>query len=337
MTRTGGLLVDSMVSAEVVLADGSVVRCDEDTEPALFWACRGGGGGNFGIATEFTFRTHPTPELSTFGLTFAWADATEALEAWQRSIPTAPAALAESTFRAVKTPPASGTGPDQLRATTGGIFYGSQADLRDLLAPLLAVGPLTTTVQTVPFAQAWKPDGCTVQPGGGVTCDTTLYPNYQRSDFAREPLSRAAIETMLGWIERWPGGAGAHEGGVQIEAIGPRSAVNRIPARATAFVHRDALSHIVYLNFWGAQDPPSVARANIAWARGIYAAMRPHVSGYSYQNYIDRGLEDWEHAYYGVNYPRLQRIKARYDPDGRFRFAQGIRPARQPAGRSPEW
>jgi FAD/FMN-containing dehydrogenase len=149
------------------------------------------------------------------------------------------------------------------------------------------------------------------------------YPNYQRSDFVGDPLPATAIATLLGEVARWPGGPGAQEGGVQIEALGA-CAVNRVAPGATAFVHRDSLCHIVYLNFWGPADRPAVAAANVGWAREIYAAMRPYVSGYAYQNYIDAGLADWRHAYYGANYGRLQQIKARYDPRGVFRFAQGI-------------
>ena len=128
-------------------------------------------------------------------------------------------------------------------------------------------------------------------------------------------MPAAAIATLLAEIERRPGGPGATEGGVRIEAL-RHCAVNRVAADATAFVQRDSLCHIVSLDFSGPADPPAVAAANIAWAREIYAAMRPYVSGHAYQNYIDAELVDWRHAYYGANCPRLQRIKARYDPAG---------------------
>jgi FAD/FMN-containing dehydrogenase len=213
-----------------------------------------------------------------------------------------------------------------LSATASGQFYGSEAELRTILGPLLGLGPRRASIATVPYAVAALPDGCRAAAAGAVNCNVARYPNYQRSDFVSDPLPAAAIRTLLAEIERWPGGLGAHEGGVQIEALGD-CAVNRVAPEATAFVHRDALCHIVYLSFWGPGDPPAVAAANVAWAREIHAAMRPYVSGYAYQNYIDAELADWQHAYYGANYPRLQRIKARYDPHSVFRFAQGITPA----------
>lgn len=115
---------------------------------------------------------------------------------------------------------------------------------------------------------------------------------------------------------------------MQIEALGRHSAANAVSPSATAFVHRRSLHHMVYLNFWGSGDGPHVARANVRWVRDFYAAMRPHASGFAYQNYIDRELPSWRTAYYGRNWDRLRRIKRSYDPDWVFRFAQGIEPAR---------
>jgi FAD/FMN-containing dehydrogenase len=324
LMRKAGLLADSLLALNVVLADGSVVRATPTSAADLFWASQGGGGGNFGIVSEFTFAVQPTSPVTTFGLSFDWSLAADALDAWQRTVPQLPGAVSYSTFRATRTPATGGA--YKLSATVGGHFYGDEATLRGMLAPLLALNPLRTTINALPFVVAALPDGCTRATTGLVSCAAPEYPNYQRSDFVDAPLPTAGIQTLLGQIERWPGGPGADEGGVQIEALGD-CAVNRVGARATAFVHRDSLFHIVYLNFWGPADTPAVAGANVAWAKEIYAAMRPYVSGYAYQNYIDAGLSDWGHAYYGVNYPRLQQVKARYDPHDLFRFAQGITPA----------
>ena len=101
-------------------------------------------------------------------------------------------------------------------------------------------------------------------------------------------------------------------------------AIRRVRPHETAFVHRDARFFIAYQTTWSS---PADDRANFDWCESIYAAMRPYVSGYAYQNYIDSELPDWAHAYYGANYPRLQRVKARYDPRGLFRFAQRSRHA----------
>jgi FAD/FMN-containing dehydrogenase len=318
LMRHAGLLCDSLEAVDLVLADGRRVRASARSAPDLFWACRGGGGGNFGVATEFTFRTLAAAPLTTFSLGFAWAGAGAALDVWQRTVPPATDRLADSRFRALKSLGPGGT--SRLTATVSGQFLGGEAELRGILAPLLALGPERTTIHTVPYATAALPDACTTTASGTLSCAVVHEPNYQRSDFVRDPLPRAGIATLLAEVERWPGGPTAREGGVQLEALGD-CAVNRVAAEATAFVHRDSLLHIVYLNFWAAADAPGPF---IAWAREIYAAMRPFVSGHAYQNYIDSGLTDWRHAYYGTNYPRLQRVKARYDPHGVFRFAQGI-------------
>jgi FAD/FMN-containing dehydrogenase len=318
MMRHAGLLCDSLVAVDLVLPGGRRLRVSPGSAPDLFWACQGGGGGNFGVASELTFRVQPVAPVTTFSLAFAWAGAAAALDTWQRTLPDAPDRLADARFRAIKS---GATG--QLTATASGVLFGGEAELRSILAPLLALGPGRTTIRTVPYAEAGRPDGCTLAAGGGLRCAVAHFPNYQRSDFVRNPLPAAAIATLLSGVERWPGGAGAQEGGVQLEALGD-CAVNRVAADATAFVHRDSLFHIVYLNFWGPADRAAVAAANVAWVRDLYAAMRPFVSGYAYLNYIDSGLADWRHAYYGANYPRLQRVKTRYDPGGVLRFAQGI-------------
>jgi FAD/FMN-containing dehydrogenase len=96
-----------------------------------------------------------------------------------------------------------------------------------------------------------------------------------------------------------------------------------VPPAATAFVHRNALGSGQYLTYWN--RPADAARA-LTWLRGFHTAMRPYVSGFAYQNYIDRDLSSWRHAYYGANYNRLRNVKTQVDPHWLFRFRQGIEP-----------
>ena len=316
LMRRHGITADNLRAATVVLADGRVVRCARDRRPDLFWALRGGGAG-FGIVTELRFDVHRPPDPIAFSLTFPWARAAAALDAWQRTLPRAGSSLSYGRFRALCLP------DGRLTASASGHWYGSPEGLRELLAPLVAAGPSRDSRRRRALADAALPDGARRSADGRVTATVQRFPNYQRSDFFAAELPRGAIAALLAQVEAWPGrGGGGHEGGVQLDALG--AAVNRPDAAATAFVHRDELYHCAYLSFWGAGDPPSQARDCAAWVRRIHAAMRPYASGAAYQNYIDPELAGWEAAYFGSNLDRLRAVKRRYDPGGRLSFAQGV-------------
>jgi hypothetical protein len=150
-----------------------------------------------------------------------------------------------------------------------------------------------------------------------------------RSDFIATPLTGAGIGEVLAAIEARRGRK-LYGGSVLFDAYG--GAINRVGATQTAFAHRDTLACLQYVAPWAIGSPSGVVRANQAWLNDLYAAMRPHVSGYAYQNYIDPALADWQHAYYGVNLDRLINVKTKYDPTDLFRFAQSIPVAAEPTG-----
>ncbi|MGH2510628.1 MAG: BBE domain-containing protein, partial [Ktedonobacteraceae bacterium] len=143
-----------------------------------------------------------------------------------------------------------------------------------------------------------------------------------KSDYVNRALPLSAINSLVDAINQRQSSATLNGGGIGIDAFG--GAINRIAADATAFVHRSALFSIQYTASWNATDPASVASANHQWLNNTWQTMRPYVSGEAYQNYIDPDLTDWQQAYYGANLPRLQHVKAIYDPDNVFRFAQSI-------------
>ena len=316
-SRAFGTTSDNVLSLGIVTADGRHLICSKTENPGLFWACRGGGGGNFGIVTHFVFRTHPVGPVSYFFASWPWSQAGEVVRAWQAFAPHAPDGL--FSICALQTEPA---GP---RIASFGQYLGAETTLRWLLAPLTSVAGVRLTTGTSSYLDAqlrWA--GCLGKTPGqchlvGETPDGTLSRASfaAKSDYVDAPLSGVALATARRFLERAQG-AGFGSASLLLDSYG--GAINRVAPDATAFVHRKALCSAQYLAYWR----PGREGQAADWLRGFHAAMRPYVSGFAYQNYIDRELTSWRHAYYGANYPRLRAVKTAVDPDRLFRFLQAI-------------
>jgi hypothetical protein len=317
--RRFGLTCDNLVEAAVVTAAGRALVCNAHQDADLYWALRGGGGGNFGIVTRLVLHTHPVSQVATYTLEWPWSDARRVVQAWQTFAPHAP----DGFFSVCNLNCAGGGSP---RITSAGQFFGTPQQLKTLINPLASTGsPTRVAVNSHTYMEAvriWAGCSGTVAqchlPPQGTLGRSTF---KGRSDYANKPLSAYGIDTLVRGIEsRAAGGSGS--GIVLLDSSG--GAINRVPKGATAFVHRDALFSLQYLAYWGAADPPAVGAANLRFLRNLYAAMRPYVSGFAYQNYIDPELPHWLRAYYGSNLQRLVAVKRRYDPGNVFQFRQSI-------------
>jgi FAD binding domain/Berberine and berberine like len=327
VARKYGLSCDALTAVELVTPDGHLVRATENTEADLFWAHRGGGGGNFGVVTALEFRTHATPSITHFLVRWDWSHAHDVVTAWQEWLPTTPNELWSSLHI-----DGAGSSSDTPHVYASGVFVGSSAALNPLLNALqsAAKAPMTTRyVQEDGYLPTmFVEGGCAslttlachradTNPGGKLGREA----NAARSDFLAGPLSPAGVDVLLNGIEGRRG-LGLPGGSVLFDAYG--GAINSIAPSDTAFVHRDKLACLQYVAPWSVTAPARTVAANQAWLDGVYTMMRPYVSGFAYLNYIDAKLPDWQHAYYGANLARLVSIKAAADPTDLLRFAQGL-------------
>jgi FAD/FMN-containing dehydrogenase len=328
--RAFGLTSDALESVQIVTADGTVRSCSASSHSDLFWACRGGGGGNFGIATAFTFRTRRLSRLVLFFLSWPWSQAARVVEGWQSWAPYQPDELWSNLHMS-----AAPHGPAPV-IQVGGTYLGSvhacQALLRRLYARVgtAATGqPFESSYQAAMMLEA----GCRTLsvsechlPSQTPNGKLVRVPSYAKSDFFTRKIPPAGIRALVAGIERMRGvrGAAGGVGAIAFDAFG--GALNRPAPSSTAFVHRDSLFLAQYSTSWNEGGSAAGVARQHAWLRSYYTSMRPWASGQCYQNYVDPDLANWRRAYYGANYPRLARIKKTYDPHQVFRFPQGITP-----------
>ena len=311
LTRRFGLTIDSLLGADVVLADGSTVHASADEHPELFWALRGGGG-NFGVVTSFEFRTHPIGTAVMAGPTF-WPieQLPDAMRFYREFTPSAPRAV--NGFFATMTVPPADMFPAELHlrkvAAVMWCVVGSEEEATRLLAPVHDVGtPLLHHVGPVPH------------PALQSLFDA-LYPKglqyYWRADFVNE-LSDELIDQHLTWGQKLPTMLSA----MHLYPID--GAAHDVANTDTAFSYRDARYAEVIL---GVDPDPANADAIRDWTVGYWEATHPYSAGGAYVNFMMDEGQQRVHATYRDNYDRLARIKTQYDPDNIFHVNQNIHPA----------
>jgi FAD/FMN-containing dehydrogenase len=304
--RKHGLTCDRLVAAQVVLADGRVVDCDEQRHPDLFWALRGAGAGQFGVVTSLVFETVPAPAATTFHLTWPAGDAAAVIEAWQHWAPEAPDEL-DANLRLA--------GDDTPVVHLFGAMLGQESDAVALLDGFVArVGPepASASHRHLPYRAA-------KQSLVGLGAAEEPEPDrprlmFSKSEFFRLPLPTDTIAALVRALTHGRGRDESRE--LNFTPMG--GAYNRVPADATAFAHRDERYLVEHVLVADAGAPA----AGREWVARSWATAHPWGSGRVYPNFPDPDLADWANAYYGANHERLLRVKRAYDPDNLLRFAE---------------
>ncbi len=319
-SRAYGLTCDQVETVQIVTADGTSHQCGPGQDEDLYWACRGGGGGNFGVVTSFGFRAHPIPEAITlFTLEWAWGAAGTVLDAWFRWIPSAP----DELWANCQLYSSGIVGGGIIKVT--GVYIGSVSACSAALSPLTtAVGEATTSRFVGPedyLTATMIEAGCEGEPVAQCA-EPVQSPFATKSSYFGGPLPASAVSEILMALSTLPSSLPGAGGGVVFDGYG--GVINKVGASDTAFVHRSAVSCAQYSVTYP-DAPPSQSQTSAAaeWLDHLQQAFAP-VSQGSYQNYIDPTLTDWQQAYYGSNLPRLQQVKRKYDPDQVFHFAQSI-------------
>ena len=311
VTRKFGLTIDNLVAADVVTADGQMVRASETENPDLFWALRGGGG-NFGVVTAFEFKLHKMgPEVLAGLVVHPFADAEAVLKQYREVVAGAPDELTCWTVMRQAPPlpflPEEWHGKEVLilaMCYCGDLQAGEKAT-----AALRSIGkPIADVVGPNPFAgwqQAFDP---LLTPGAR---------NYWKShDLAK--LADGAIDVLLAAVKSLPGPECevflAHVGGM----------ADRVAPDATAFPQRNA--HFV-MNVHTRWRDAGDDRAFIDWARSLFDKMKPFAAGTAYVNFMPDDEGGRVESAYGGNYKRLASVKKRYDPQNLFRLNQNVKPA----------
>jgi FAD/FMN-containing dehydrogenase len=310
LTRKYGMTIDNLVSVDVITAEGKRIRASENENADLFWAIRGGGG-NFGVVTQFEFQLFPLgPEIVAGLMVFPFDQAKQILTKYRHFVNSAPEEL--NVWAVLRKAPPLPFLPETVHGkevVVLPVFYsGAVAEAEKLIAPLRSFGTaLGAHIGAQPYVQWQKALDPLLRPGAR---------NYWKSHNFTE-LADGALNSIIEFAGKLP----SPQCEIFMGMIA--GAPNRIAADAMAYGHRDAR---FVLNVHGRWDEAKDDQKCIGWAREFFKASAPYASAGAYINFMTAEESDRVAAAYGSNYERLVEIKKRYDPENVFHFNQNIKP-----------
>ena len=306
--RSRGLTSDQLVAAQVVLADGRVVECDEQRHEDLFWALRGAGAEGLGVVTRLTLRTVPEPAATSFHLKWPYELASALIAAWQEWSPRGPDQLAASLLVTL----GGEAGADPVVHLFGSMI-GGETETAALLDEFVSVTGADAASSERAHMRYGSLKNYLAERGPGDQEDADGRP-YMKSEFFREPLPAGAVEALVDLFVRGrrPGEAR------KLDFMPWGGAYNRVPANATAFPHRKELFLLEHSVVLPAGFDAAATEAARAWLSDSWELVHPSGSGGVYGNFPDTDLPDEHRAYWGANLERVRLVKEKYDPERLF-------------------
>ena len=310
LTRKYGMTIDNLISVELITAEGKKLRASETENRDLFWAIRGGGG-NFGVVTQFEFQLFPLgPEIVAGLIVFPFNQAKQILTKYRQFVDSAPEEL--NVWVVLRKAPPLPFLPETVHGkevVVLPIFYcGAVAEAEKLIAPLRGFGTaLGEHIGAQPYSQWQKAFDPLMTLGAR---------NYWKSHNFTE-LADGALNSIVEFAGKLP----SPQCEIFIGLAG--GAPNRIAADSMAYAHRDAR---FVLNVHGRWDEAADDQKCIGWAREFFKASALYASAGAYVNFMTADEGERVAAAYGSNYERLREIKRRHDPENVFRFNQNIKP-----------
>lgn len=313
LLRRAGLACDNLISFEMVNAKGDVIHATADNEfKDLFWACCGGGGGNFGVVTSLVIKIHPAKQVTWFNIGWDWNQPVDqVIAAWQKFFLNGDKRWFSHLDLWAKPFPSEKFKQQPIKAL--GVFYGTPEEAKRELAPLLAIGkPNDQTIEWVDWDKAIR------QFEEATKTFITETPEYKSTGaFAMQPIPPEGIKIIVETLQR----STSPLLNVLIFTLGG-AADDKSPSQ-TAYFYRNAKSFLQYSSQWMEEKEAS---KQIEEIDSLRERLLPYAKG-DYVGNPDRSIKDFLTAYYGDNVPRLRCIKRKYDPDNVFQFEQSIPPS----------
>jgi hypothetical protein len=329
-SRWAGLTSDCLVSTRIVTASGDLLEANPYKNDDLFWACRGGAGGSFGINTSFTFKLKAVPreDITYFLFQGRGADlAARLFDEFNRLMATGESRLnAVARAQAVKI--GAGGPREAIDVMSRGQFIGPERELMRVLSsfPLLR---RSWKMQEMPF---WEVAG----KFNGDPSPSHSFGDISR--YARKPVSDAAISKQIELLVKCPSRSDVNDAGASgsMWSLGwvGGNVMNSVGRTDTAYVHRNMSTLLRPTCAWPDDEaregidgaPGSVGGDLLAWTEDMIAAIAPETPNESYQNFPNRLIKDWKQQYYAENLDKLMKVKSKYDPGNLFNNAQSIPP-----------